>query len=130
MEFRLKSSTDPHLSVDITLRFAEHKEEVPFRSRLSDLNEIRLAIADAQKHILDPSLLGIPGLGVPGQIRAFSEDCVCVFAKGPNMHDLYFYDIPGEESQAYSTISCAKFDITRCDSRCPRRRRCQSNRSD
>lgn len=105
MEFRLENSIDsPDLSVDITLRFSEYnKEEVPFRSRLSDLDEIRLAIADAQKHILSPSLLGIKGLGVPGQIQEFSEDCVCVFAKGPNMPDLFFYDIPGEDRLSYFT---------------------------
>ncbi|KAJ7465067.1 P-loop containing nucleoside triphosphate hydrolase protein [Mycena latifolia] len=97
MEFRLEHSTDsPSLSVDITLRFASDEEDVPFRSNLSDLNEIRRAIADAQERILNPSLLGREIAATPrDSARTFSEDCVCVFAKGPNMHDLYFYDIPG-----------------------------------
>ncbi|KAJ7767691.1 P-loop containing nucleoside triphosphate hydrolase protein [Mycena metata] len=97
MEFRLEHSTDsPSLSVDITLRFASDEHNVPFRSNLSDLNEIRQAIADAQERILDPSLLGRATAPTPGvSARTFSEDCVCVFAKGPNMPDLCFYDIPG-----------------------------------
>ncbi|KAJ6631972.1 P-loop containing nucleoside triphosphate hydrolase protein [Mycena sp. CBHHK59/15] len=97
MEFRLEHSTDsPSLSVDITLRFTSDKDEIPFRANLSDLDEIRLAIADAQECILKPSLLGREAVATSGDsARTFSEDCVCVFAKGPNMHDLYFYDIPG-----------------------------------
>jgi hypothetical protein len=100
MEFRLEQSRDsPSLSVDITLRFASDKDEVAFRNDLSDLNEIRRAIAEAQERILNPSLPGLSGRGTtaaPGDsARTFSEDCVCVFAKGPNMPDLYFYDIPG-----------------------------------
>ncbi|KAJ7066228.1 P-loop containing nucleoside triphosphate hydrolase protein [Mycena amicta] len=97
MEFRLEHSTDsPVLSVDITLRFATEEHNIPFRSNLSDLNEIRQAIADAQERILNPSLLGRATAATTGvSARTFSEDCVCVFAKGPNMPDLCFYDIPG-----------------------------------
>ncbi|KAJ7244653.1 P-loop containing nucleoside triphosphate hydrolase protein [Mycena haematopus] len=97
MEFRLEHGPDdPSLSVDITLRFASDEHNVPFRSNLSDLNVIRQAIADAQERILNPSLLGRTPVATPGgSARTFSEDCVCVFAKGPNMPDLCFYDIPG-----------------------------------
>ncbi|KAJ6494319.1 P-loop containing nucleoside triphosphate hydrolase protein [Mycena sanguinolenta] len=95
MEFRLEqSAASASLLVDIALRFGT--ENVPFRNNLSDLNEIRNAIADAQKRILNPSP-SVRGTAVtPGENpRTFSEDCVCVFAKGPDMPDLYFYDIPG-----------------------------------
>lgn len=126
MEFRLKSTADPDLSVDITLRFADYKEEVPFRRQLSNLEEIRLAIADAQKYILNPSLLGIEGLGVPGQTREFSEDCVCVFAKGPHMHDLFFYDLPGEWRR-HTQLFHALISDARCNPGCPRWTRCQSD---
>ncbi|KAJ7478755.1 P-loop containing nucleoside triphosphate hydrolase protein [Mycena galericulata] len=97
MEFRLEHSRDsPCLSVDITLRFASDEQNVPFRSNLSDLDEIRQAIADAQEHILNPTLIGREAAPSPGvSARTFSEDCVRVFAKGPNMPDLCFYDIPG-----------------------------------
>jgi hypothetical protein len=97
MEFRLEHSTvSASLSVDIALRFGS--ENVAFRNNLSDLNEIRNAIADAQKLILDPSSLGRGTTVTPGDnARTFSEDCVCVFAKGPDMPDLYFYDIPGRK---------------------------------
>jgi hypothetical protein len=89
MEFRLQHSTDSSiLSVDITLRFASGV--VPFQSDLSDLNEIRRVIAEAQESILRGTS-AIRGVSA----RTFSEDCVCVFAKGPNMPNLYFYDIPG-----------------------------------
>ncbi|KAJ7440825.1 hypothetical protein B0H11DRAFT_2098441, partial [Mycena galericulata] len=46
----------------------------------------------SQESILNPSLVG---RGTGDSTRTFSEDCVCVVAKGPNMPDLYFYDIPG-----------------------------------
>jgi transketolase len=65
MEFRLEHSRDsPSLSVDITLRFASDKDEVAFRSNLSDLNEIRRAIAEAQERILNPSLLGLGSIWI------------------------------------------------------------------
>ncbi|KAJ7809021.1 P-loop containing nucleoside triphosphate hydrolase protein [Mycena olivaceomarginata] len=86
----------PPLSVDITLRFASGKADVPFRANLSDLDEICRAIAEAQENILTLNLTSIETTDtLRDGARTFSEDCVCVFAKGPNMHDLYFYDIPG-----------------------------------
>ncbi|KAJ7097456.1 P-loop containing nucleoside triphosphate hydrolase protein [Mycena epipterygia] len=94
MEFRLEHSPNSTaLSVDITLRFASGKDDEPFRSNLSDLNMIHDAIAAAQERVLnrDTETTATPG----DSARTFSEDCVCVFAKGPNMYDLYFYDIPG-----------------------------------
>lgn len=98
MEFRLENSpAASSLSVDITLRFSGHQGEIPFQSALTDLNEIRVAIDEAQQRILQPSLLKIDGLGTQGdRPRGFSENCVCVHAKGSNMPDLYFYDIPGK----------------------------------
>ncbi|KAF8210817.1 P-loop containing nucleoside triphosphate hydrolase protein [Mycena galopus ATCC 62051] len=95
MEFRLEqSAASASLSVDIALRVGT--ENVPFRNNLSDLNEIRSAIADAQKRILNPNPPVRGTAVIPGDsARTFSEDCVCVFAKGPDMPDLYFYDIPG-----------------------------------
>ncbi|KAJ6507010.1 P-loop containing nucleoside triphosphate hydrolase protein [Mycena sanguinolenta] len=76
MEFRLEHSPDStSLSVQIALRFAGNNE-VPFRSNLSELDEIQDAIREAQEQIV-------------------KHNCVCVFVKGPNMPDLYFYDLPG-----------------------------------
>jgi hypothetical protein len=97
MEFRLEHSTGSPLSVDITLRFASGKADVPFRANLSDLDEICRAIAEAQENILTLNLTSTETTDtLRDGARTFSEDCVCVFAKGPNMHDLYFYDIPGK----------------------------------
>ncbi|KAJ7498302.1 P-loop containing nucleoside triphosphate hydrolase protein [Mycena galericulata] len=96
MEFRLEHSTvSQTLSVDITLRFGQ-SEDIPFRTKLSGLDDIRSAIGEAQESILNPSLVG---RGTGDSTRTFSEDCVCVVAKGPNMPDLYFYDIPGDPTQ-------------------------------
>ncbi|KAJ7616329.1 P-loop containing nucleoside triphosphate hydrolase protein, partial [Mycena polygramma] len=91
MEFRLEHTADsPSLSVDITLRL--HGGVAEFKSNLSDLDEIRDAIAAAQDSIIrDSTAATAPGQGA----RTFSEDCVSVHAKGHKLPDLHFYDIPG-----------------------------------
>ncbi|KAJ6562382.1 P-loop containing nucleoside triphosphate hydrolase protein [Mycena capillaripes] len=83
-----------------------------FRSNLSDLNEIRGAIGDAQERILNPSLIGrSTAVTQKAGARTFSEDCVCVFAKGPDMHDLYFYDIPGVIHDVRDAQDSAQIDL-------------------
>ncbi|KAJ7604371.1 P-loop containing nucleoside triphosphate hydrolase protein, partial [Mycena polygramma] len=92
MEFRLEHAADSRsLSVAITLH--SHGGIVEFKSNLSDLDEIRDAIIDAQKSIINrnSAVAVTPRDGA----RTFSEDCVSVHARGPKLPDLHFYDIPG-----------------------------------
>jgi hypothetical protein len=102
MEFRLQN--DPESAVDITLRFTKDTTnqelqqvlEFPFQSGTTDPAKIESALRNAQRFILQPSLLKEPGLGRPEDPPlTFSENCVCVHVKGPLIPDLLFFDIPG-----------------------------------
>lgn len=75
--------------------------EKPFGPVITKKDEVAAVLRRAQRAILRPTLdpsvflddsdLEIPGH--PGQ--SFSANTVCIRVAGPNVPDLYFYDLPG-----------------------------------
>jgi hypothetical protein len=86
MEFCIQNDPDLQgLSVDIGLCFQDRREICC--SGISDVDEICAEIGKAQEKILEAK--------EESKSSRFSKDCVSVRAKGPDLHDLYFYDLPG-----------------------------------
>lgn len=110
MECRLQHSTT--WSCKIVLRFhvdfnsipLADVREVPFGDLLYDRQDVEDALRRAQRAILRPSLdpakfLNDSDLSTSESdhpIATFSANCVCIRVAGPNVPDLYFYDLPGE----------------------------------
>ncbi|KAG8898577.1 hypothetical protein FRB99_007343 [Tulasnella sp. 403] len=75
--------------------------EVAFGDTLYDKREVVRMIRRAQRAILRPTLdasvfLDDSDLGVLGHpAQSFSANCVCIHVTGPQVPDLYFYDLPG-----------------------------------
>ena len=113
MEFHLR--TDPTFSTNIILRFTKdadnHDLDSPFdedfRSGLTTLTSVKNGLKDAQDRILGGHPTANATLdGLPNQRRlSFSENCVIVEVQGPNVPELYFYDLPGEDSRYLNFFS-------------------------
>ncbi|KAK7023329.1 P-loop containing nucleoside triphosphate hydrolase protein [Favolaschia claudopus] len=91
------------------LALRQRSKRCDFDQNLSDLDKIRDAIAAAQDKILGPSPTDAPTPG--SRTHTFSENCVSVVARGPNMHDLYFYDIPGVIHEVADGEDPAQIDL-------------------
>ncbi|KAG8994202.1 hypothetical protein FRB90_000510, partial [Tulasnella sp. 427] len=74
--------------------------QLPFGSALYSPVDVEKMLRRAQRAILrphlDPSLfLDDSDLHMFGIPLSFSRDCVCIEVSGPDVPDLYFYDLPG-----------------------------------
>jgi hypothetical protein len=122
MECRLQNA--PAWSCTIVLRFLEDSSgrpldqmrEVPFGPTLYDKAEVEKVLRRAQRAILRPTLihpsvfLNDSDLTTSGHpALTFSANCVCLRVAGPEVPDLYFYDLPGPysiiKSDGYRLIS-------------------------
>ncbi|KAG8974089.1 hypothetical protein FRC05_007837 [Tulasnella sp. 425] len=104
MECRLQQA--PTWSCQVVLRFqydaaglplAEMKE-VSFGPIIFDKDDVTERLERAQRAILSPNVnpdLVLDGTHTGGGELTFSANCVCVRVAGPNVPDLYFYDLPG-----------------------------------
>ncbi|KAG8981461.1 hypothetical protein FRB90_007245, partial [Tulasnella sp. 427] len=105
MECRLQYSTT--WSCRVVLRFQYDSlgklrtdmKEVQFGSDIFDKSEVTTRLKLAQRAILNPDISPASILSEEVQPNpdalTFSENCVCVRVAGPNVPDLYFYDLPG-----------------------------------
>lgn len=112
MEVRLQYGST--WSCDITLRFQydsrghplDEVHEHPFGPTLYEKYEVERALRRAQRAILRPSLnpslflddsdLNMNNYRSRTDELSFSANCVCIRVVGPNVPDLYFYDLPGK----------------------------------
>ncbi|KAG8931126.1 hypothetical protein FRC01_001827 [Tulasnella sp. 417] len=104
MECRLQQAAT--WSCQVVLRFqydatgqalAEMKE-VSFGPIIYDKDEVAERLERAQRAILSPSTspdLILKDIHSGSGELTFSANCVCVRVAGPNVPDLYFYDLPG-----------------------------------
>lgn len=107
MECRLQFAST--WSCDIVLRFHTDKDgqllrelrEFTFGPTLYDRNSVEQMLRRAQRAILRPTIdppkfLDDSDLKIefPPPL-SFSSNCVCIRVAGPNLADLYFYDLPG-----------------------------------
>ncbi|KAG8918972.1 hypothetical protein FRC01_001550 [Tulasnella sp. 417] len=74
--------------------------DVPFGPTLFNAEDVEKILRRAQRAILRPELdptlfLDDSDLHVFGVPLTFSGNCVCIQVAGPNVPDLYFYDLPG-----------------------------------
>ncbi|KAG8987402.1 hypothetical protein FRB90_003368 [Tulasnella sp. 427] len=86
--------------VDRTGRPLATMREVPFGSTLYNAEDVEKMLRRAQRAILRPELdptlfIDDSDLHVFGVPLTFSGNCVCIQVEGPNVPDLYFYDLPG-----------------------------------
>ncbi|KAG9036512.1 hypothetical protein FS837_001657 [Tulasnella sp. UAMH 9824] len=86
--------------VDSTGTPLPHMREIPFGPTLFNTEDVERMLRRAQRAILRPDLdpstfLDDSDLHVFGIPLTFSGNCVCVRVEGPNVPDLYFYDLPG-----------------------------------
>ncbi|KAG9043509.1 hypothetical protein FS837_009469 [Tulasnella sp. UAMH 9824] len=73
---------------------------IPFGPTLDNAEDVEKMLRRAQRAILRPDLdpsifIDDSDLHVFGVPLTFSRNCVCVQVSGPNVPDLYFYDLPG-----------------------------------
>ncbi|KIO22290.1 hypothetical protein M407DRAFT_216692, partial [Tulasnella calospora MUT 4182] len=111
MECRLQQA--PTWSCQVVLRFQfdasgklrTEMREVPFGSVILDKDEVTDRLERAQLAILNPSTRPeslLSGEDEPtSDTLTFSANCVCVRVAGPNVPDLYFYDLPGALHSLY-----------------------------
>ncbi|KAG9043508.1 hypothetical protein FS837_009468 [Tulasnella sp. UAMH 9824] len=74
--------------------------DIPFGATLHNADDVEKMLRRAQRAILRPDLdptlfLDDSDLHVFGVPMTFSRNCVCIQVSGPNVSDLYFYDLPG-----------------------------------
>lgn len=86
--------------VDSTGTPLPHMREVPFGPTLFNTEDVERMLRRAQRAILRPDLdpssfIDDSDLRIFGIPLTFSGNCVCVRVEGPNVPDLYFYDLPG-----------------------------------
>jgi hypothetical protein len=118
MECRLQYA--PTWSCTITLRFQTdkhgnllgQKREFTFGPTLHDRAHVETMLRRAQRAILRPSIDPSAFLDDSDMMIAFppplsfSANCVCIQVAGPNVADLYFYDLPGEGPFLSSPAIC------------------------
>ncbi|KAG8902228.1 hypothetical protein FRC01_009630, partial [Tulasnella sp. 417] len=73
---------------------------IPFGPTLYNAEDVEKMLRRAQRAILRPDLdpsifVDDSDLHVFGVPLTFSRNCVCIQVSGPNVPDLYFYDLPG-----------------------------------
>ncbi|KIO31586.1 hypothetical protein M407DRAFT_19334 [Tulasnella calospora MUT 4182] len=88
------------VSNGITGRALATIRDVPFGPTLYNAEDVEKLLRRAQRAILRPELdpttfLDDSDLHVFGVPLTFSGNCVCIHVEGPNIPDLYFYDLPG-----------------------------------
>ncbi|KZS95234.1 hypothetical protein SISNIDRAFT_543513 [Sistotremastrum niveocremeum HHB9708] len=106
IECRLQNA--PQWSCEIYLRYHVGRDNLPlnevkevaFGSTLFDPVNVQEQLRRAQRAILRPELdidnfLNDEDLRISGKSLSFSHNCVCLRVAGPNIPDLYFYDLPG-----------------------------------
>lgn len=87
--------------------------EVDFGDILYDKRQVGQMLRRAQRAILRPTLnpadfLDDTDLEKDGHPPlTFSKNCVCINVSGPNVPDLYFYDLPGKLDMHGSAMSLA-----------------------
>jgi hypothetical protein len=87
--------------VDSTGKPLDEMREIPFGPTLFSKKEVEQVLRRAQRAILRPTLdatvfLDDSDLNVAGHPPlTFSSNCVCMRVAGPEVPDLYFYDLPG-----------------------------------
>ncbi|KAG8976932.1 hypothetical protein FRB90_009007, partial [Tulasnella sp. 427] len=105
MECRLQQASS--WSCQVVLRFQfdavgkplAEMREITFGPVIYDRDEVTERLGRAQSAILNPSIKSDSFL--EGDVQStpdsltFSANCVCVRVAGPNVPDLYFYDLPG-----------------------------------
>jgi len=109
LECRLEYSPDKW-SCRVFLRFErgsegealEQVKEIDFGGIITDKTEVEVRLRRAQRAILRPSLeselfLRDEDLSIkePPPL-SFSSNCVCMRITGPDVPDLYFFDLPGK----------------------------------
>ncbi|EGN94811.1 hypothetical protein SERLA73DRAFT_162866 [Serpula lacrymans var. lacrymans S7.3] len=108
-ECRLQNS--PTWSCQVSIRLHKDAEgndlpeprEVLFGDLLTDISQVEPVLRRAQAAILNPNVdyrqfvndSYMNHAPSNGRSLTFSEDCVCIHLKGPDVPDLYFYDLPG-----------------------------------
>ncbi|KAG8913177.1 hypothetical protein FRC00_002894 [Tulasnella sp. 408] len=84
---------------DASGKLRNEMREVPFGAVIYDKDEVTERLERAQLAILNPSARSesfLSGDYEPtAETLTFSANCVCVRVAGPNVPDLYFYDLPG-----------------------------------
>ncbi|KAG8894909.1 hypothetical protein FRB99_000918 [Tulasnella sp. 403] len=109
MECRLQSA--PTWSCQIMLRFHVDSDgkplpevkQVTFGDTLYNKEDVEKMLRRAQRAILRPTLsaemfltdLDLRNNSAVHPQLTFSANCVCIHVSGPNVPDLYFYDLPG-----------------------------------
>lgn len=78
---------------------------IPFGPTLDNAEDVEKMLRRAQRAILRPDLdpsifIDDSDLHVFGVPLTFSRNCVCIQVSGPNVPDLYFYDLPGRFRRA------------------------------
>lgn len=112
MECRLQYAQNWSCQVVLRFQYDAHgkarteMKEVPFGGIIYDKNEVTTRLERAQHAILNPNIA--PESILKGDVQSnsdtltFSANCVCVRVAGPNVPDLYFYDLPGEHKLSNS----------------------------
>ncbi|KZV86781.1 hypothetical protein EXIGLDRAFT_774260 [Exidia glandulosa HHB12029] len=125
MECRLEYSDSGSWTCRVSLRIqdGDSAEEVPFGDVLTNPDDVERRIRQAQRALLRPSLephtflddsdLNLRG----GHILSFTDNCVCVHIRGPDVTDLHFYDLPGILGQNTSDIDLVRSMVKRYISR-------------
>ncbi|KZV86782.1 hypothetical protein EXIGLDRAFT_680607 [Exidia glandulosa HHB12029] len=131
MECRLEYNDSAPWTCRVSLRIqdGDSAEEVPFGDVLTNPDDVERRIRQAQRALLRPSLeahtflddsdLNLRG---GGDTLSFTDNCVCVHIRGPDVTDLHFYDLPGiivnvAEGQNPSDIDLVRSMVKRYISR-------------
>lgn len=84
--------------------------EIEFGETLYNKGDVERMLRRAQRAILRPGVppekfLDDSDLDIEGyEPLTFSPNCVCIRVAGPNVPDLYFYDLPGTISWSLSRL--------------------------
>lgn len=104
--------------------------DIPFGATLHNADDVEKMLRRAQRAILRPDLdptlfLDDSDLHVFGVPMTFSRNCVCIQVSGPNVSDLYFYDLPGEYGDPWvsESLSDPSYDLRNYCQRWRRRQR-------
>lgn len=114
MECRLQTAGT--WSCQVSLRFGQNSEspgqrEIPFGPPISDKSLIADVLRRAQRAVLLPHVptahfLSSSGVNTDSYVAPdFTDNCVCVHVRGPDVPDLYFYDLPGKRNLSATFLS-------------------------
>ncbi|EJD36453.1 hypothetical protein AURDEDRAFT_174504 [Auricularia subglabra TFB-10046 SS5] len=126
MECRLEFAASSKWTCRVSLRIrdGDSLQEYPFGPDLTDPDEVENRLRQAQRALLRPTLqhdafLDDSDLQIrAGNAMSFTDDCVCVHIRGPDVTDLHFYDLPGiivnvQEGQDTSDIELVRSMVKR-----------------